>query len=313
MTDSERPRPCPAGYRHEASYMHPMSSGTSDRYFGLLVNRGTCRCGIAVIRFSAEGKNSVTNRVAWLPEAGVELGDEHGPAERPADTIPATLVGEGKTTFYGHAHHAQAVMRRAYRADETIEAEFGGQLYRLDLINVLDNGEVDVFLVRRTKTGRDYVRGNGTYETLETLRKAAANSGNVRLMGLANRVEATVAQLEAERLGYASADEYAAAPGRESLVDTLDVERLDTADPASGDYLGEVEQGEPAVMSRAQLHTLERTGTAEPGRVISTFCAACGHKRADHKAEPALDGRAGCRAAEGLARCQCTRIANPTH
>jgi hypothetical protein len=36
-------------------------------------------------------------------------------------------------------------------------------------------------------------------------------------------------------------DEHAATPGRESLVDTFDVEQLDTADPAAGDYLGEIE------------------------------------------------------------------------
>lgn len=32
----------------------------------------------------------------------------------------------------------------------------------------------------------------------------------------------------------------------------------------------------------------------------------CGHALADHSVEPALDGRAGCRAAVGIARCRCS-------
>jgi hypothetical protein len=36
----------------------------------------------------------------------------------------------------------------------------------------------------------------------------------------------------------------------------------------------------------------------------------CGHAWSDHKAEPALDGRSGCRAAVGLARCGCPEVYN---
>ena len=80
----ERPRVCPAGFRHEASFMYAMSSGTLGTFRDELGCRGTCRCGLEVVRFTAEGRTPASNRRAWLPAAELELGEVHGPATRQA-------------------------------------------------------------------------------------------------------------------------------------------------------------------------------------------------------------------------------------
>lgn len=49
-------------------------------------------------------------------------------------------------------------------------------------------------------------------------------------------------------------------------------------------------------------------GDAECQECGRRFGCGCGHALADHSDEPALDGRTGCRAAVGIARCDCDEI-----
>ena len=130
--------------------------------------RGTCRCGLEVVRFTAEGRTPASNRRAWLPADGLELGEVHGPATRQAAELAERLP----------------VGARA----------------------------------RNVRTGlRFWITGHEIARDGEEIITVDYRDGSAEAAGAA-----ATAVLDPE-------------PAE------LEVERTDTADPASGDYLGEVD------------------------------------------------------------------------
>ena len=69
MTHDEIPYICQPGQPgrfHELSYHHAQSTGY-DRRIGQMVDRGTCRCGLDVVRFVFEGQRPSGSRVSFFP------------------------------------------------------------------------------------------------------------------------------------------------------------------------------------------------------------------------------------------------------
>jgi hypothetical protein len=102
MTDNARTEDTPyvcdpgkPGRFHELSYQHPISTGY-DRRIGEMVDRGTCRCGLDVVRFVFEGQRPSGSRVGFFPadrlaSVVAELEPKpFGPAPRPANALDYT-------------------------------------------------------------------------------------------------------------------------------------------------------------------------------------------------------------------------------